>query len=475
MPPVVALLLWIVLLLALLYFDPAKIPGTSVALWVPVAWIFFLGTRLPSQWLGNQLGVSTEVLEEGNPLDRAVFSVLILLAVGILAARSLNWGAFFARNIVLMLFLAFAFVSFCWSDFPLVSLKRWFRDLGNYLMILVVLSDPRPAEAAGTLLRRLSYLLLPLSVLLIKYYPYMAKTYGTWNGISEFIGAATSKNMLGNTCLISGMFFFWDTATRWAGRAKRGTKRIILLNIAFMSMALWLLHLSASATSGVCLAIGCFVIVAVRSNWGTRHRNFVKIAIPATFCLYIILGFGFELNGQLASQIGRDPTLTDRTRIWNAVLGQHTNPLVGTGYESFWLGPRLGRVGELAGYVNEAHNGYLEIYLNLGAIGLFLIGGLLVTSYRNICKDLAASSALASFSMAMWAVMLFYNVTEAAFKVGLLWPIFLLSAIVIPERAEDRVPHFAFTKSPNATERIAGSSFHTAGSRRVSRASYSKH
>ena len=69
-----------------------------------------------------------------------------------------------------MVFLLFALLSVLWSDFPLVALKRWFRDLGNYLVILVVLSDPRPLEAVRALLRRLCYLLIPLSILLVKYY-----------------------------------------------------------------------------------------------------------------------------------------------------------------------------------------------------------------------------------------------------------------------------------------------------------------
>jgi len=91
----------------------------------------------------------------------------------------------------------------------LVSFKRWFRDLGNYIVILVVLSDPRPLEAVHTLLRRLCYLLIPLSILLIKYYSYLGRAYSEWTGAAEYIGAMTSKNMLGVVCLISGIFFFW--------------------------------------------------------------------------------------------------------------------------------------------------------------------------------------------------------------------------------------------------------------------------
>ena len=44
-----------------------------------------------------------------------------------------------------MVFLSFALMSFCWSDFPFVAFKRWFRDLGNYLVILVVLVRSAPA------------------------------------------------------------------------------------------------------------------------------------------------------------------------------------------------------------------------------------------------------------------------------------------------------------------------------------------
>ena len=171
MPPSLALSLWLVLLLSLLYFDPAKDPGTLSALWIPVIWMFIVGSRLPSQWLGGQVGQVAEALEEGNPLDRSIYFILMLLAIGILVSRSFNWGDFFARNLALMAFVGFALVSVCWSDFPFIALKRWFRDLGNYLVILVALSDPRPLEAVRTVLRRLCYLLIPLCILLVKYYP----------------------------------------------------------------------------------------------------------------------------------------------------------------------------------------------------------------------------------------------------------------------------------------------------------------
>ena len=182
--------------------------------------------------------------------------------------------------------------------------------------------------------------------------------------------------MLGVLCLVSGLFFFWDTVTRWSQRKERSTKRIILINFVWIGMTLWLLNLASSATARVCLVIGCIVIIAARSEWAKRHPGFLKALIPATFCLYLILAYGFDINGELAGAVGRDPTLTDRTKIWSLVLSMHTNPLVGAGYESFWLGPRLQKIWQVFGPLNESHNGYLEVYLNLGLIGVTLLPGI---------------------------------------------------------------------------------------------------
>lgn len=439
MSPTLALAAWLVLFLALLYFDPAKVRGTSPALWVPVIWMFIVESRLPSQWLGGigpQLAsAEARALEEGNSLDRIVYTALIVLAIGILISRSFKWGAFFTRNPALTSFLLFGLMSLFWSDYPFIASKRWFRDVGNYLVLLIVFSDSMPLDAVRTFLRRLHYATVPLSVVLVKYFPLVGVQYSIWTGGAEYTGVATSKNMLGVVCMTSGLFFFWDTVTRWAERKQWRTRRILIVNLALIAMTLWLLYISNSATSRVCLTIGCLVILALHSRWGKRHPTFLRVLMPASFFLYLILAYGFGLSGELASQVGRDPTLTGRTVIWNAVLSTHTNPLVGTGYESFWLGPRLNQVWQLATPINETHDGYLDVYVNLGFVGLFLLGALLISSYRNICKNLTPFSSLATLSAALWTIALFYNVTEAAFSASFMCLTFLVGTIVVPRMA----------------------------------------
>ncbi len=470
MPPSLALLIWLILFVALLSFDPAKDLGVSAALWVPLIWMFILGSRLPSQWLGQTETWGSAAYQEGNPLDRGIFFALILLAIGVLISRSFRWRNFFARNIALMTFLAFALVSVLWSDFPFISLKRWFRDLGNYLVILVALSDPCPLEEAlRTLLRRLSYLLIPLSILLIKYYPQIGRSYSEWTGAAAYSGVTTSKDMLGVVCLISGIFFFWDTVTRWSDRRARRTKRIISVNFAFIGMTLWLLNLADCATCKVCLALGCLVIAAAHSRAVRRRPGPLKFLIPLSVCLcFFLLFFDMDIKASLAGAVGRDPTFTDRTLLWSDLLNMKINPVVGTGYESFWLGPRLEQIwSRWAFQPNQSHNGYLEVYLNLGLIGFFLLCVFLIASYRTICKKLAPPSNLASLSLALWTILLVDNVTSASFGKGdLLWVTFLLVAIAAPERAEDRARSAAAFDNAGAPNRFPRLPLETANRRR---------
>lgn len=436
MPPVLAFVIWLVSLLFLLRYDPARDPKVSAAVWVPILAMFITGSRNPSQWFSGQVTITAQAFEEGNPLDRTISLVLILLAIGILMSRSFKLTDFFARNLTLTVFIVFSLISITWSDFAFVAFKRWFRDLGSYLYILVILTEARPLEAVRTVLRRLSYLLIPLSIMLNKYFEGLSRAFDQWTGIGYYSGATTSKNMLGLICLISGLYFCWDIFARWSNRRDRQTKRILQVDAAFLLMTLYLLNSAHSTTSSVCLVMGAGVMATAYSKTFRRHPGFLKWMIPAAFFIYLILDFGFNLNGQMAASVGKDPTLTDRTKIWAFLLSMHTNPIIGTGYQSFWLGSRLDYfwTNSGLGHINEAHNGYLAVYLDLGLIGVGLLSTFLISSYRRISRLLTQRSDLGAFGLASWFVLVFYNMSEAAFPTGLLFMVYLMSAIAMPAR-----------------------------------------
>jgi len=140
--------------------------------------------------------------------------------------------------------------------------------------------------------------------------------------------------------------------------------------------------------------------------------------------------------------MGRDPTLTGRTGIWGAVISVSGNPLLGTGYESFWLGDRLQKIWAMTmDGLNEAHNGYLEIYLNLGWVGVTLLAFLIVTGYRNAVAAFRYDPDAGGLRLAYFVVAVIYSFTEAGFReTALVWIFFLFATSAVPEPAFQESP-----------------------------------
>ena len=163
---------------------------------------------------------------------------------------------------------------------------------------------------------------------------------------------------------------------------------------------------------------------------GAVHAMVASAVALAAFALFL------DSGGGLVKTIGRDPTLTGRREVWSAVLLQVHSPLLGTGYEGFWLGDRLEKVWDAVNMkgIQEAHNGYIEIYLNLGWLGLSCLAVLIVTGYRNVLATLHRDPAIGRLWLAYFVVGLVYNFTEAGFRMmALVWIFFLCSIMAVPE------------------------------------------
>jgi O-antigen ligase len=198
--------------------------------------------------------------------------------------------------------------------------------------------------------------------------------------------------------------------------------------------AVWLIKKCDSMTSMSCLVIAGAVMIMTTFPWVSKRVGNIHILVGSAVSLSLFAAF-VDTSGELLHLLGRDSTLTGRTEIWKAVLSLNTNPLVGTGYESFWLGDRIEKVWRLIGFtgIAEAHNGYLDTYINLGAIGLFLLGMLLLNAYRHVLVTLRRHPHAGRLSLALFTAGLIYNLTESGFKMMTpLWLAFLLGITCVP-------------------------------------------
>jgi O-antigen ligase len=183
-------------------------------------------------------------------------------------------------------------------------------------------------------------------------------------------------------------------------------------------------------TSLSCLFLAGSVMVLVSQRWVAQHRGGVHIVVCGAIGLPLFALF-INTVGTLLHTLGRNSTLTGRTTIWKAVLSLHTNPLIGTGFESFWLGNRLQAVWNMSVKgIQEAHNGFIELYLNLGWVGLFLLAWLIITGYSNAITALRRDPSDGRLRMAFFTASLIFSLTEAGFKMlSPIWFAFLLAII----------------------------------------------
>ena len=99
-------------------------------------------------------------------------------------------------------------------------------------------------------------------------------------------------------------------------------------------------------------------------------------------------------------------------------------------------------------HTNEAHNGYIEVYLNLGLLGLGFIALLLGQGYLKTVSAFSRDPALGGLLVAYFVTEVTYNFTEAGFRMLHLEWFFLLLSIM----AASRVISLAETPSESGRE-----------------------
>ena len=437
MPPLVATILFFLGILVLFALDRQANGRTSKALWIPVMWLLIGGSRNISEWLhmGSPMSQGERYLE-GSPLDRAVLGALIIFGLIVLLTRPRQVGAVLRASAPVLLYFVYCGMSSLWSDHPDVAFKRWIRAVGDVVMILVVLTDTDWLVALKRVLTRVGFLLLPLSVLLIRYYPNLGRGYSISGETMFWTGVTSDKNGLGMICLVFGLGNLWYLIEIYKEQKGPERTRSLVAHGILVLITLWLLWESNSMTSISCFALAA-ALMAAAGRWPLARKPVVVSLLAATAVAFSAFALFSGGAGGLLQTMGRNPTLTGRTEVWKAILPFAQNPIFGSGYESFWLGDRLVTIGQMINSpgIQEAHNGYLEIYLNLGWIGLALLALIIAMGYRRVVVlTLRQHPNTGKLMLAYFVLALIYNFTEAGFKMqNPVWIFFLLAVMAIPK------------------------------------------
>ncbi len=481
MPRQLAIFIYLLFVVWLFARDHKLRPMTSWGLWIPLVWIMIIGSRPISAWfgVGIQPGTPQDYLK-GSPLDANVYLILILLGFGVLIKRRISWDRILMSNLWFLAFFLYCFISVIWSDYPDIAIKRWVKDFGNVLMVLIILSEKDHVLAMKAVFLRYTYFALPLSMLFIKYLPEIGRTYNRWTWEPMYVGVTDDKNSLGALALFSGIFLIWDlndirtktkkdgdkvendepllvkqtrissarrknrvsavvsdsVCTRVAeitGNNKMNYRVDLITRILLIVMMFWLIYKADSSTSLMCLIIGICTIYLMGRSFTKKQ---ILIRYLGTFCLLltllILLFYSFpDILRPLFELLGEDMTLTGRTDLWADLFQASINPLLGRGYQSFWLGSEASLLWEKYYFhPNQAHNGYLDTYLNGGLIGVCLLILVIVSTGSNLKKEMLRGSSYSVLCFSFLVILVFSNWTEATFnKLCIQWILLIVSAL----------------------------------------------
>jgi O-antigen ligase len=114
--------------------------------------------------------------------------------------------------------------------------------------------------------------------------------------------------------------------------------------------------------------------------------------------------------GDFASVVGRNSTLTGRTEIWAGLLPiAMQKPILGSGFGGFWTWQTRTVHG-----VSEAHNGYLEVLLDLGFSGILFVSFFLLSSCRKAYKELFRNFDFGVLWISFIMMTVVYNITASS-------------------------------------------------------------
>ena len=386
----------------------------------------------------------------GSPLERLV--ALALFALSLVVIYGYREAALqrLRSNLLLYLIVAFCQISVMWSDYPDLTLRR--------AVLLSLLTVIATGIAVGiTDLRKFhSFLFFGLGAVVV------VNLAGTalWpaQAISDIgvKGLYTQKNVAGSVAMMTLII-----GVAWIARAR--TPSAMTLGSAVLLFAALFLFVSRSKTStgltALALAVGALFVVVQYAG----HRFAILVASVALLLLMgvlcLLIYYDFDAD-QLFGLVLSDTSFSGRDELWSfAWKSAMQREWLGHGYGAFWdvgnandpltklePGTWLGDVEK--GIINQAHNGYLELWLHVGlpATIAAVIYILLALARATIAAVGSATtpdekSAFAAIALLLFTFLL-HNLTEASlFMRGIqFFNLVLLLVLIAPRVAARSAP-----------------------------------
>jgi len=357
---------------------------------------------------GALLGPIFAPQQQETPVLRLIWPPIYLVILGLAAFRARRMAAAWPAFIPLLLMAALALASSLWSQAPEVTERRVLA-----LVLTGVFAIYLGAVFRGIALPRMltaAFLALGVGSLISVFaFPgfgvHADVNAGMWRGLWY------EKNQLGMVMAV-GLI---SAAALMAAHEQKADRNLALIALGVCAVALLG---SQSKTALIMAMLGAGLVVLCLAI----RRMGPVFGVVAVWCLGVALLGGLwiwsEFSVEILALFGKDPSLTGRTEIWDAI-GRMTErkPWLGYGYSAFWLPhaePMEWIRHETGWRVPSAHQGWLDLRAELGWTGVGLVGAVVaVTSSAVLIRLSGLGRREGYWSLAYLAAFLLLSVSES--------------------------------------------------------------
>jgi O-antigen ligase len=375
--------------------------------WIERLFLVFAFVVLQDAFLdmASSASGSTNVSDTGDNHHVIAF-LCVLFGTAVFARKHLPEMIRTARASPIYFILpAILLISAVWSLEPLLTLKRSLVTIGIcifdlYIATAIGLDRLLKLLAATILISALASIVTAIALPTVGREVF-TDLAGDWRGVFP------QKNLLGYIMTI-GLFVEMALIIR--------TRRLRIGNCLRAVVYLFLLGMAHSASSLLLVMIAAILSVF----YVAYRRGLQSLLICVALGLSAIAIFGGIIATDptfVFAALDRDPSLTGRTEIWDYVLDAiHERPLFGWGYMAFWSENSPGALyiqNQLQWPAPNAHNGYLDLALDLGLVGLAGMAVTALWTLRRVAVLILSRNDLGALLLIFWMQLVIGNLSES--------------------------------------------------------------
>ncbi len=375
-----------------------------------------------------------------------------LIWVGSTALLLLRWRntlAVASRDLVLWILVTLILLSYIWSNLPTYTLLGG-REVWQMTTFALYFASRYSLREQVRLVAWTFGIGSAFSLIFALGFPSIGKHGadhpGSWKGIYDY------KNTLGSMMLIGSLAFFLLPVDN--------PKRKFLKWLG-LCLPLSVIVLSTSKTAiVVCFLLAVMLIFYRAFRW---QGKISVIYLDLTVLVVGIVGTFVLTNwAALLGSMGKDPTLTGRTPMWDMIIKFIMDkPFLGYGRGAFWA-PGTGYPAIVGGTLSHrfvaphGHNGYLDFALDVGLIGLGLFLFCFITAFiKALKRAYAAKSPEEIWPLAFLLFLAMNNIMESYILrlANIYWVLFVATVLSVPQIVPKHFPN----KTPNKAFKSAKS------------------